>query len=121
MIVGFAFVQRSVDHLWSTGTFQDRAYDWLQAVGLFLLAVSSLLIAVGAIYGSRKLTSTSVGATGAVCLVVAVVFWCVGSVEGINIHDWTLALVIPEFVWTTAGTVLLFACSVRLFLEKTRH
>jgi hypothetical protein len=121
MIVGLVFVQRSVDHLWSGGTFQDRAYDWLQAIGLFLLAVSSLLIVVGTIYGSRKLASTSAGAMGAVCLGITAAFWWVVSLEGgINTHGWTLALVIPEFVWTSAGVVLLLASGVRLLLEKVR-
>lgn len=121
MIVGLVFVQRSVAHLWPGGIFQDRAYDWLQQIGLFLLAVSSLLTVVGTIYGSRKLALTSAGATGAVCLAIATAFWWVVSLEGgINTHDWTLALAIPEFVWTAAGVVLLLAAGVRLLLEKAR-
>jgi hypothetical protein len=121
MIVGLIFVQRSVDHLWSGGTFQDRAYDWLQAIGLFLLAVSSLLIVVSTIYGARKLAPANAAATGAVCLGLAAAFpWVSSLAGGINVHDWTFALVIPEFVWTAAGVVLLLASGVRFILEKSR-
>jgi hypothetical protein len=122
MISGLVLVQRSVDYLvGSGGTFQNRAYEWLQAGGLFLLVVSSLVITAGTIYGSRKLASIRGITTGAVCLGIAAAFWWVVSYEGgINTHDWTLALVIPEFVWTAAGIVLLFASGVRFILEKAR-
>ncbi len=77
---------------------------------------------VGSIYGARKLVLTSAAKTGTVCLAIAAAFWWVVSLEGgINTHDWTLALVIPEFVWTAAGVVLLLASGVRFILDKSRN
>jgi hypothetical protein len=120
MIIGLVFLKQGVDHIWSGGTFRDRAYAWLQAIGLLLLVVSSLTIAAGAIYGSRKQPSASSAATGAVCLGIAIAFWWVGSIEGINTHDWTLALVVPQFIWTAAGVVLLLVSAVRITLGRIR-
>ena len=120
MIIGLVFLQRSVDHVWSGGTFQDHPYEWIQALGLFLTVVSSLVLAAGAIYWSRKLILASAAATGTVCLGIAAAFWWVGSVEGINTHDWTLALVVPRFIWIAAGVVLLFVSGIRFILGRTR-
>jgi hypothetical protein len=121
MIAGLVLVKQSVDYLGPGGTFQNRAYERIQVLGLFLLVVSSLIIASGAIYGSLKLVLASAATTGTVCLGVAAVFrWVVSLEGGINTHDWTLALVIPEFVWTAAGVVLLLASGVRFIIEKGR-
>jgi hypothetical protein len=121
MIAGLVFVEKSIDYFGPGHTFENSAYERIQVLGLFLLAVSSLLIAIGAIYGSRKLVLASAAKTGTVCLTIAAAFWWVVSLEGgINTHDWTLALVIPGFVWTAAGIVLLLASCVRLLLEKAR-
>lgn len=119
MIVGLVFVQRSVAHVWSGGAFEDHAYDWIQAIGLFLLVASSLSVAIGTIYGARKLISTKAAAVGAVCLGIAATFLWTASLEGgINTHDWTLALVVPEFVWTAAGVLLLLVSAIRFILVR---
>lgn len=90
MIVGLVFIERSVDHVRSGSTFQDRAYDWLPALGLFVLLVSVLVT----IYWSRKLVLASAAVAG--------------------------ALVVPEIAWTAAGVVFLFVSGIRIILEKAR-
>ena len=122
MIAGLVFVQKSVDYFGPGSTRKNPAYERIQVLGLFLLMISSLVVAVGSIYGARKLVLTSAAKTGTVCLAIAAAFWWVVSLEGgINTHDWTLALVIPEFVWTAAGVVLLLASGVRFILDKSRN
>jgi hypothetical protein len=90
MIAGLVLVKQSVDYFGPGGTFQNRAYERIQVLELFLPVVSSLIIASGAIYGSRKLVLTSAAKTGIVCLGIAAAFWWVVSLEGgINTRDWT--------------------------------
>jgi len=59
MIAGLVLVQKSVDYSGPGRTLQNPAYERIQVLGLFLLMISSLMVAVGTIYGSRKLEAIS--------------------------------------------------------------
>jgi hypothetical protein len=122
MIAGFVFMQKSVDDLvWSGGAIQNCASERILILGMSLLAISSVGVAIGAIYGSRRLVLVSAARTGTVCLAIAAAFWRAISLEGrMNTHGWILALMVPEFVWAAAGVVLLLVSGLRFVLEKSR-
>jgi hypothetical protein len=121
MIVGLLCLQQGILHRWSSGTVQDRGSQILQAVGLLLLAGSTLMILAGAIYGSLKLILPVAAAAGIVSLAIAAIFsywWFISLEEGITLRNWTLALSIPGFVWTAAGGIFLLVACLRFILGK---
>jgi hypothetical protein len=116
MVLAFRVFQIEGEHIYSG---KDALYDFIAALGGFLLFLAFLIFTVASTYLSRKLSALNATLLGCLVLVAARVTWRM-VISSVGMDNWTMLLIVPPFIGAFSGSILTLIGAIRLLLKKFR-
>jgi hypothetical protein len=116
MAVAFYLARADYDHVYS---LDDAAhYRLMSEIGMFLLLIAFLLFLGASVDISRKLSPVNTVLAGALALGGAALIWGVVQSVGLNVHSWTILLLVAPLTVALSSFVLVLVGAIRYLNQK---